>query len=259
MKPEEIRVFDLERMLRGQTPWVFALEVLLRVVVIYVILVVSMRLMGRRMAKQVSRNELAALVSLAAAIGPAMQTPDRGLLPTALVALLVVGMQRALSMLAARNRRVEKVTQGEVTTLVADGCLDNRALSSALLSSDRVFAQLRAQGLEHLGQVDRFHLEANGSFSLIKAKDERPGLSILPAWDEDAHRAQPEARGVRACSGCGFVVKRGEEPSACGRCGSSEWARAVGGPPRREQQQPSRGDGRSGTRQPPVVSSSAPG
>ncbi|MGK3968517.1 DUF421 domain-containing protein [Sorangium sp. So ce118] len=260
MKPEEIRIFDLERMLRGQTPWVFALEVLLRVVVIYVILVVSMRLMGRRMAKQVSRNELAALVSLAAAIGPAMQTPDRGLLPTALVALLVVGMQRALATLAARNRRVEKVTQGEVTTLVVDGCLDNRAISSALLSRDRVFAQLRSQGLEHLGQVDRLHLEANGAFSLIKAKDERPGLSILPAWDEDAHRGQQEAPGVRACSGCGLVVGRGEEPPACDRCGSSEWARAVGGPPRREeQQQPSRGDGRHGARQPHAASSTAPG
>ncbi|HTN87190.1 MAG TPA: hypothetical protein VL242_26005 [Sorangium sp.] len=68
---------------------------------------------------------------------PAMQTPDRGLLPTALVALLVVGMRRALAALAARNRRVEKATQGEVTSLVAGGCLDNRAIPGALLSRDR--------------------------------------------------------------------------------------------------------------------------
>ncbi|WP_438025986.1 DUF421 domain-containing protein [Sorangium sp. So ce233] len=250
----------MKRILLGQTPAAFLLEVLVRTVVIYLILVVSMRLMGRRMAKQVSRNELVALVSLAAAIGPAMQTPDRGLLPTALVALFVVGTQRALAHLSARNRRVEQIAQGDVTTLVADGCPDNRAISRALLSRDRVFAQLRSQGLEHLGQVDRLHLEANGAFSLVKAKDERPGLSILPAWDEDAHREQQEARDARACSGCGLVVKRGEEPPACDRCGSSAWARAVGGPPRQEQSQPSRGDGRpAGARQPPAATSTAPG
>ncbi|WP_437812603.1 DUF421 domain-containing protein [Sorangium sp. So ce1078] len=257
MKPEEIRIFDLERMLRGQTPWIFAAEVLLRVVVIYLILVVSMRLMGRRMAKQMSRNELVALVSLAAAVGPAMQAPDRGLLPTALVALFVVGMQRGLALLSAHNRRIEKVTQGEVTTLVADGRLDNHAISRALLSRDRVFAQLRSQGIEHLGQVDRLRLEANGAFSNIKANDERPGLSILPAWDEDAHREQPEAHDARACSGCGLVVSRREQPPGCDRCGISEWVRAVGGPPRREHQ-PSRDDGRSGARQPAAVST-APG
>lgn len=258
MKPEEIRIFDLERMLRGETPWSFAIEVLLRVIVIYLLLVASMRLMGRRMAKQMSRNELAALVSLAAAIGPAMQTPDRGLLPTALVALFVVGVQRALAHLSARNRRIEQVTQGDVTTLVADGRLDNQAISRALLSRDRVFAQLRSQGIEHLGQVDRLHLEANGAFSLIKAKEERPGLSILPAWDEDVHREQAEAHDVRACSGCGLVVSRRDQPPACDRCGISAWVRAVGGPPRREHQPP-RSEGRSGARQPPAVSSSAPG
>ncbi|WP_437876455.1 hypothetical protein [Sorangium sp. So ce513] len=83
-----------------------------------------------------SRNELVALVSLAAAIGPAMQTPDRGLLPTALVALFVVGMQRALATLSARNGRVEEITQGNVSTLIADGRLDNHAISRALFRRD---------------------------------------------------------------------------------------------------------------------------
>ncbi|WP_437675683.1 DUF421 domain-containing protein [Sorangium sp. So ce131] len=257
MKPEELRLFDLERMLRGETPWSFAIEVLVRVVFIYLILVVSMRLMGRRMAKQMSRNELAALVSLAAAIGPAMQAPDRGLLPAALVALLVVGMQRGLASLAARYRRFEQITQGNVATLIADGCLDHRAIASSLLTRDRVFAQLRSQGLEHLGQVDRLHLEANGSFTTLKAQEDRPGLSLLPAWDGDAHRAQPEATGVRACEGCGLVVRRGEEPPACDRCGGSAWVRAVGGPPK-QQARPQRGDGHR-SREKPVVSSNAGG
>ncbi|AUX48683.1 membrane protein [Sorangium cellulosum] len=257
MTPEEIRLFELERMLRGQTPWSFAFEVLVRVVFIYLILVVSMRLMGRRMAKQMSRNEMAALVSLAAAIGPAMQAPDRGLLPAAFVALLVVGMQRGLASLTARYHRLEQITQGNVTTLVADGCLDHRAISSSLLTRDRIFSQLRSQGLEHLGQVDRLHLEANGSFTTLRAQEERPGLSILPAWDEDAHRAQPEAPGVRACEGCGLLVERGEEPPACDRCGSSAWMRAVGEPPR-QKPQPTKGDGPR-SRQQPVASSSSGG
>ncbi|WP_437937526.1 hypothetical protein [Sorangium sp. So ce341] len=78
------------------------------------------------------------------------------------------------------------------------------------------------------------------------------------AWDRDAHREQPEAHDVPACSGCGVVVSRREQPPACDRCGISSWVRAAGGPPRRERQAP-RSEGRSGARQPPAVSSSAPG
>ena len=57
----------------------------------YFVLIGALRLMGRRMASSMTRNELAAPVSLAAAVGPAMEAPDRGILAPVAIATIVVG------------------------------------------------------------------------------------------------------------------------------------------------------------------------
>jgi Mg/Co/Ni transporter MgtE len=94
MKPEDIHLTDWMRMLLGEVPWSFLLEITLRIIFLYALILVSMWLMGQRMAGQVSRNEMAALVSLVASVGIPMQAPDRGLLPAVVVAAAVVGVQR---------------------------------------------------------------------------------------------------------------------------------------------------------------------
>src|SRR4051794_17099270 len=77
MKPEKIHPDDWLRILVGEVPATYFIELIIRAAVVYLILMVSMRLMGKRMSSQLSRNELAALVSLAAAVGIPMMSPDR--------------------------------------------------------------------------------------------------------------------------------------------------------------------------------------
>ena len=97
MKPEEIHITDYMRILLGEVPWSFLIEVVIRIGFIYLLLMVAMRLMGKRMASTLSNSELAALVSLAAAVGVPMLAPDRGMLPALIIAIIVVGIQRLMS------------------------------------------------------------------------------------------------------------------------------------------------------------------
>ncbi len=69
MKPEEIHLADWGRILVGDVPGLFFLELILRAAFFYVLLLVCMRLLGKRMSSQMSRNEMATLVALAASIG----------------------------------------------------------------------------------------------------------------------------------------------------------------------------------------------
>src|SRR4051794_35116080 len=108
-------------------------------------LLVAMRLMGKRIGAQLTQSELAVVVSLGAAIGVPMQVPDRGMLPAILILAIAVGIQRGLNQLAARRRRVELITQGDVITLVEDGrmLLDN--MRTTAMSRERLFSVLRSQ------------------------------------------------------------------------------------------------------------------
>ena len=69
MKPEEIKFGDWMRTFVGQVPPEFYIELVIRSFLVFLILLVSMRMLGRRMAGQLNRMEMIALFSLAAAIG----------------------------------------------------------------------------------------------------------------------------------------------------------------------------------------------
>src|ERR1700709_1612352 len=123
MEPFQIHLSDWSRILFGDVPPEFFIEVLIRVTFIYLLIIFSIRLMGKRMASQLSRNELVAISSLAASIGIPIQKPDRGLLPALIVALIVVAAQRIVSARLARNESFERRSQGNLTILVDECCL----------------------------------------------------------------------------------------------------------------------------------------
>jgi uncharacterized membrane protein YcaP (DUF421 family) len=196
--------------------------------VLYLILLSSLRLMGKRMAGQLSRTEQAALVSMAAAIGLPILAPDRGLVAPLVIGAMVALMLRLVVRWAARQPRVEHLLQANVSTLVTEGVLQLPAMEHAVLSRERLFAQLRGKSLEHLGQVRRLYMEANGTFSLVEADEPQPGLSLVPGWDEDFRQLQPVAAGKFACRECGQVLDAPTPPTtACPKCAACHWEPAV--------------------------------
>ena len=213
----------------GDTPWSFLLEVAIRMTVLYLVLLTGLRLMGKRMAGQLSRTEQAALVSLAATVGLPILSPDRGLVAPLLIAAIIVLMQRLVVHWAARRPRVEHALQANVITLVADGVLKLDAMEHAVLSHERLYAQLRGESLEHLGQVRRLYMEANGTFSLVEEEEHpQPGLSLVPGWDKEFRKLQPAAAGRFACCNCGWVAKAPQAPAtACPKCGAATYEPAV--------------------------------
>jgi uncharacterized membrane protein YcaP (DUF421 family) len=221
-------ITDYLRILMGEVPWSFLAEASIRLVLLYVVLLTGLRLTGKRMAGQLSRTELAALVSLAAAIGIPILSADRGLLAPVIIASVVVVLQRLVVHWAARRPTVERLLQGNLTTLAADGLLQLPHMEQAVLSQERLFAQLRSESLEHLGQVRRLYMEANGTFSLVEEDKPRPGLSLIPGWDKDFRKLQPVAPGKFACLKCGQVIDAPQAPAtACPTCGTQQWEPAV--------------------------------
>src|SRR5205809_8135052 len=97
MQPFEIHLGDWSRILFGSVSAAFFIEVFIRILVFYILLVLSMRLMGKRMSSQLSRNELASLVVLAAAIGVPLQSPERGILPAVIIAAIIIIGERFIA------------------------------------------------------------------------------------------------------------------------------------------------------------------
>jgi uncharacterized membrane protein YcaP (DUF421 family) len=226
MKPEEIKITDWQRIFIGEVPPSFFLEIVIRVTFVYILLVISMRLLGKRMSSQLTRNELAALVSLAAAIGVPILAPDRGLLPGIVIALIVVSISRLISITSAKNLKIENVTQGKMDVLVKDAVINTQAIERTRITKERIMAQLRAEQILQLGEVERLYMEANGNFTTIRNKKPKPGLSVIPE-DDKAFLSELKSNGIYVCHECGHENPAKRKESSCPNCGHKNWVPAV--------------------------------
>jgi uncharacterized membrane protein YcaP (DUF421 family) len=228
MKKEEIHILDWQRILIGEVPTSFYVEILIRAAFVYLLLVVSMRLMGRRMSSKLSRNEMAAMISLAAAIGIPILDASRGLLPAVVIAMVVVFTQRLVSYLAARNERFEGISQDIYAPLVENSVLQLSVMRDSRITRELLFAQLRSSGITHLGHVKRLYIEANGAFTLVSDPEPKPGLSVLPDWDTDFIDEQEVADQQFVCDHCGNPKPTDEkEESTCAVCDHQAWVPAL--------------------------------
>ncbi|MGK3998262.1 hypothetical protein [Sorangium sp. So ce1024] len=75
--------------------------------------------------------------------------------------------------------------------------------------------------MEHLGQVKRLYREACGLFSVLRAKEPRPGLAVVCPSDLDLFEHD---RAQIVCATCGNPGERAAPRGApCARCGRGEW------------------------------------
>lgn len=74
--------------------------------------------------------------------------------------------------------------------------------------------------------VKRFYLEASGSFTLIKEKEQRAGMNILPDWDADFNNEQKQDTTKVVCGHCGSE-KTSSQNTVCNNCYQQRWMYAI--------------------------------
>jgi uncharacterized membrane protein YcaP (DUF421 family) len=219
--------FDPIRLFLGNTPPIFLVEVALRMLFLYLVLLAALRVMGRRMSSQLTRNEMLALVSLAAGVGPALQDPQQGILPPLIIAIWVAAVQRGVAYMTFRSRRADEIANGKSELLLQDGRLQLQALRRNSISRERLFAELRSRGFLQMGAIERVYIESDGSFSTIPGPKNRPGLSIVPEWDPELAARQSRDPATQSCGRCGSLKRESDSRKPCRFCRALDWRAAV--------------------------------
>jgi uncharacterized membrane protein YcaP (DUF421 family) len=229
MDKEEIFLGDWKRLLLGNAPLEFMLEVIIRSLFIYCLLLFVIRLLGKRMSGQLTITELAIMLTLGAIVAVPMETPERGVLQGVLLLFLILIFQRVLTWFIYKNKKFEDLTQGKMSLLVKDGVLQLQEIDKLHVSREQLFTVLRNKEIFNLGKVKRLYQEACGDFSIYPFQQPQPGLPILPLGDKPIQKTlQPAKDGVMVCTRCGNTSK--DKPTTsqpCVVCGDKDWQPAV--------------------------------
>lgn len=224
VKKEEIHLWDVKRILFGQAPPEFLLEVFIRSLITYLATVFIMRWLGKRMNGQLTIIEFAVMVMMGAILAVPMQIPDRGILQGLIILTVTLGFLRGINWLAFKNSKFEKILQDEVGLLIKDGVIELKELERTKISRQQLYEVLRSKKIYQLGKVKRFYIEACGIFSLYQEEGQKAGLPIYPP-DDDTVLAEQSFATVNACCSCGAIQQKGKKE--CAVCGKEEWTKAI--------------------------------
>jgi uncharacterized membrane protein YcaP (DUF421 family) len=172
--------FEWGRILFNELPAHFLIEVAIRSTVMFLILLVVLKLTGKRGIKQLSVFETVIIISLGSAAGDPMFYEDVGLVPAIGVFIMVLILYRMVTWLTGKSPWFEKLVESKTESLIEDGKFSPTKFERESLSQDEFFTELRLKSVEHLGQVRKAYLETTGDASVYyyEDKDVRYGLPI---------------------------------------------------------------------------------
>lgn len=156
------------------TNWHTVLEIVARTSVVYVLVLVGIRLTGKREVGQMTPFDLTLLLLLSNSVQNAMTGPDTSLLGGAVAACVLLLLNYLLAEVSGINRRFRSVIQGSPTLLIHNGQLIASHCAKEHVSVDEVQRALREHGVASISDVALAVLEVDGSISVLK-HDDVPG------------------------------------------------------------------------------------
>ena len=146
------------------------MEAVLRVVVIYLLIVVGLRLLGKREFGQLSPLELVTLLLIPEIVSNAIQGQHFSITHAVVGVSTLFVMVFLTSLLGARSRRFQQILDGSPRVLVHDGKLIPESLMAERVTTDEVMSEMRKAGCDHLSEVRWAILETDGKISIVPAR-----------------------------------------------------------------------------------------
>jgi len=221
-------IFEWNRLLFNDLPPVFLLEVIVRALVMYIIILVALRSSGKRGVKQLSIYELVLIIGLGSAAGDPMFYEDVGLIPAITVFAVIILLYRLTTWLSGKSKKIGQFLEGEPVCLIMNGRFSIENFEKEDLAQNEFFSELRQQNVEHLGQVRVGLIEPTGEISLFFYEDEDVGfgLPLIPEVFKHKH-TRIKKKAWYACSFCGETQEINTGVVKCPVCKRNEWVEAL--------------------------------
>lgn len=150
------------------------MDSVIRGAAIYLILLVIIRISGRRTMAEATPFDFVLLLIVAETTQQALLGDDFSLTNAFVLIVTLFGIDIALSYVKRWLPWVAKVMDGRPTLLICDGQVDQRALAKTRVDESDILTAARSQhGLERLDQVKHAVLETDSGISIIPVEQSR--------------------------------------------------------------------------------------
>lgn len=154
--------------------------ILLRTILFYTVLIIQIRLMGKRQLSQMEPTEFVVTILIANLASIPLEEPQHsiwsGLLPMAIILIA----ERFLSWISLKDIRIRRLLCGKPVILIENGHLLRKNLQRTRINLDELSGKLREQGILEIETVQYAILETNGTLTVF------PYPAYQPATAKDS-------------------------------------------------------------------------
>jgi uncharacterized membrane protein YcaP (DUF421 family) len=139
-------------------------EKLARPVIVYLVLVLLLRIFGKRELAQLNPFDLVVLLSLSNTVQNAIIGDDNSVTGGVIGAFGLLAINWLVVRVLFRSPSLTRALEGRCDVLVRNGQIDTKALARESLTKEELIEVVHKQGFESVDQVRLCQLEPNGTF-----------------------------------------------------------------------------------------------
>lgn len=152
----------------------FALAtIILRTLFMYVIILVTFRLMGKREIGQLSVVDFVVSIMIAELAVISIEDPNKPLWLMILPIGLLILIQLLLAALSLKSVPLRHIIDGKPATIIKKGKIDEHEMRKQRYNFDDLLTQLREQNVKNINDVEFAILEPTGSLSVLTEDQEK--------------------------------------------------------------------------------------
>lgn len=151
-----------------------------RTVVIYLLLIIAMRLMGKRQIGELEVSELITTILLSEIASLPITSHEIPVMYAVIPIITLLSLEVIISVLLIKFPSIKNLLSPRPNVIINKGKLDQKELKRIRMSTDELLCEIRRAGIADLSEVYYAIVEENGKLSVLpKVSAKPPTLSQL--------------------------------------------------------------------------------
>ena len=141
---------------------------LLRTLILYIVIMVAMRIMGKRQVGDMQPSDLVVSLLISEIAAMPIDNIDRPIVNGIIAVFLLVFLETALACISLKSGKLRRVVNGAPVIIINRGKVDRSALKRLRITTDELLETLRSQGVFDISTVQYAIIEPNGQLSVLE-------------------------------------------------------------------------------------------
>ena len=161
--------------------------ILFRTFVIYVVLMATMRFMGKRQLGELDLSDLVTTILLSEIASLPITNAEAPITHAIIPIVTLMALEISFSAIMLKIPFLKKFLSSRPSAVICKGKIDKREMRRLRISIDELISQVRQNGIYNLEEVDYAILEENGKMSIIpKSQSRQPDAKAFGIPTKDS-------------------------------------------------------------------------